>query len=441
MQMSNGRKAFFITASILMSFILWFYVNNSTDVDVAISGIPVEFFNAESALANKGFVLNGGNDATEDLVLNMPRSMVYGFDTSRVRLVADLSSVNSTGTQTITYSIIYPPDTNTRQISVKSPSVRSVSVRIGELFRRNDIEIRCKLVGNVADGYVAGTVQILPETLEIWGQQSDLMKVSYAQVTLNIENASSTIVELLEYELYDHDNKLIENRGIHSSSDTVQVTMPVISATDIPLKINFIEEPGVRLNSFDYSLDVESVTLSGDANLIAQTKEIELGSIRLSDIGDEQTFTYGIPVPDGLTNLSGVTSAVLHIKNRDVETRDMTVTKFDYENFDASERVVEVVTSSLNVTLRGPKEVLEKVTSGELKAVADLSDVNDASGTYTVPAAIHVDGDLDIGTAQSYRLTVRISRAEPPEPEPEGDTEEPSDTHQPESPAQEKDNP
>ncbi len=435
--MSNGRKAFFITASIVMSFILWFYVNNSADVDVVINGIPVEFFNAESALANKGFVLNSGSDTTEDLVLNMPRSMVYGFDTSRVRLVADLSSVNSTGTQTITYSIIYPPDTNTRQISVKSPSVRTVSVRIGELFRRSDVEIRCKLVGNVADGYVAGTVQILPETLEIWGQQSDLMKVSYAQVTLNIENARSTIVELLEYELYDHDDKLIENRSIHSSSNAVQVTMPVISATDIPLKVNFIEEPGVRLSSFDYSLDVESVTLSGDANLIAQTKEIELGSIRLSDITGEQTFTYGVPIPEGLTNLSGVTTAVLYIRNRDIETRDMTVTQFNYENFAASERVVEVVTSSLNVTLRGPKELIETLSSGDVTAVADLSDVNNASGTYTVPAIIRVNGDLDIGTAQAYQLTVRISRPEPTEPVPQsGETEERPGEQQPEQPEQ-----
>ncbi len=429
MQLSSGRKALYITASILISFAFWIYVNNDAEVDVAINEIPVEFFNAESALANKGLVLNSGNDTTVDLVLNMPRSMVYDFDTSRVRLVADLSSISSTGTQTISYSIIYPPDTNTRQISVKSPSVRSVSVRIGELYRRNDVEIRCKLVGNVADGFVAGGVQILPETLEIWGQQSDVMKVSYAQVTLNIENARSTIVELLNYELYDHDDHLIENRSIHSSSNAVQVTMPVISATDIPLTVDFIEEPGVRLSSFDYSLDVSSVTLSGDANQIAQIKQIELGKILLSEIEGEHTFTYGIPIPDGLTNLSGVTTATLRIANRDIKMRDMTVSHFGYENFKAEGRNVEVVTSSLNVTLRGAESDLAPLTPDMLTAVADLSDVNDASGTYTVPAMIRIDGDPDIGTSQNYQLTVRISRPSPvTEPEPGTESENTAET-------------
>lgn len=412
MQLSNGRKAFYITVSILISFVFWFYVNNSETVDFSIDDIPVEFINAESALANKGLMLISGDDATENLVLSMPRSMVFGFDAKRVRLVADLSSVNSTGTQSINYAISYPPNVNRSRISVKSPSVLNVSVRVGELFRRNDVEIRCKLVGNVADGYVAGSVQLLPSQLEIWGQQSDVMQVSYAQVTLNIENARSTIVELLDYELYDYNDKLIENKNIHSASSAVQVTMPVIAATDIPLVVGFEEEPGVRKESFDYSLDVTSVTLSGDANLIAQLGEIELGRIALSEIEDERTFVYEIPIPDGLTNLSGVTSATLTIRNRDVGTREMVVTNFDYENFEVQDRKVEVVTSSLNVVLRGAKETLEGLTEEQVTAVANLSGVNDASGTYTVPASIRIEGDPDVGTTQSFELTVRIGHAE-----------------------------
>ena len=424
MQLSNRRKAFYITISILISFIFWFYVNSSADIDLSISEVPVEFYNAESALANKGLVLVGGEETVEDLVLTMPRSLVYRFDTEHLRLVADLSSVNSTGTQSLRYSIIYPPGINPSQISVKSPSVQTVSVRVGELFRKTDVEIRCKLVGNVADGYVAGRVQLLPETLEVWGQQSDVMQVSYAQVTLNIENATSTIVELLDYVLYDYSEQPIENSKLHASADSVQVTMPVISATDIPLVVRFIEAPGVRIESFDYQLDTPSVTLSGDANQIAQLGEIELGEIDLAEVGEEQTYTYEIPVPEGLTNLSGVSVATLTISNRDVGTRELTVTSFDHENFGAEDRDVEVVTSSLNVTLRGARETLDTITEDMVQAVADLSGVIDASGTYTVPANIRIEGDPDVGTAQAYQLTVRIGAQTPAQPEAETDTEE-----------------
>ena len=423
MQLSNGRKAFYIIVSILIAFLVWFYLNNTASVELSANDIPVEFLN-ESSLANKGLVLISGGDAAVDMVFIMPRSQAYRFDSDRVRLIADLNAVNSTGTQTLSYSVAsYPTGVDPSQVTVKSPAVRSVSVRVGELFRRDDVEIRCKRVGNVADGYVAGSVRLQPQYLEIWGQQSDVMRVSYAQVTLNIENARSTVAEMLEYELYDENDELIENSSIHAASDTIQVTMPVISATDVPLVVNFIEEPGVRIDSYDYSLDVTSVTLSGDANEIAALGAITLGDVVLSEIGDEvQQITYDIPISEGLSNLSGVTTATLTIANRDVTTRDFTVTSFDYENFGDEDRTVEVVTSSLRVTLRGARELLETITADQIQAVANLSGVADASGTYTVDAEIRVEGDPDVGVTEKAELTVRIGL---PETEEEtGDTQE-----------------
>jgi len=424
MPISNARKALYIISSILIAFVVWFYVNSAADVDLTINGIPVEFFNAETALANKGLMLLDGSDATVDLVLTMPRNTVYGFDSDRVRLIADLSSINSPGTQSLTYNIAYPPGVNPSQVSVKSPTVRTVSVKVGELFRKNDVEIRVKLQGRVADGYVAGRVQLLPSTLEVWGQQTDVAQISYAQVTLNIENARSTIVEQLKFALYDNEDQLINSGSIHSASDTIQVTMPVISATDIPLVVNFVEQPGVRLDSFDYSFDVPAVTLSGDANQIAALSEIVLGEINLAEIEGTQTFTYEIPIPNGLTNLSGVTETTLTITNRDIATKGVVVTNFSYENFDAEDRVVTVVTNSLSVTLRGAQSVIDAISADDVLAVADLSGVTNASGTYTVPAKITVTGDLDVGTVQSHQLTVRIGLPEPETEEETVETEE-----------------
>lgn len=422
MELNKMPKVVYIIASVILAFAMWLFVNGSSDVDLSIEDIPVEFVNAESALANKGLVLISGDDAAVDLVLTMPRSLVYSFDSEHLHLYANLNSINSTGTQSIAYSIAYPPGVNPNQISVKSPTVQTVSVRVGELFRKTDVEIRVNLTGNVADGYVAGRVQVLPATLEVWGQQSDVAQVNYAQVTLNIDNANSTIVEQLEYTLYDYDDKPIHSSSIHAASDTVQVTMPVVSATDVPLVVKFIEEPGVRLADYDYSLDVSSVTLSGDANQIAALGEIVLGEVALSGIEGEQTFVFGIPIPEGLVNLSGATTATLTISNRDVATRSITVTNFSYENFAEGDRLVEVLTSSLNVTLRGSAEMLQALLPQDVTAVADLTDITNASGTYTVPAIIRIEGDPDFGLAENYQLTVRISLPDQ-EQEPEGETE------------------
>ena len=226
MEQTKGRKAFCIGLSILIALLVWFYANDDTQIEISVNDVPIEFTNEDTTLADKGLMLLSNEEETIDLKLLMPRSTYFKLDPGKIRIVVDLSSVTTTGTQTITYSILYPRGPRgellSSSITQREPTVRSTTIEIGELFRKN-VEIRCKVVGNVAEGYIAGTVRMLPETLEVRGQQVDIMQVSYAQVTLNIENATSTVVELLGFELYDFSDQLIRSNRIHPASESIQV--------------------------------------------------------------------------------------------------------------------------------------------------------------------------------------------------------------------------
>lgn len=406
---SKRRKVFYILLSVLIASMVWFYVNNSEEVRINVHSVPVEFLNEDTTLADKGLMLvNGEEDVTVDLQLKVPRRLMFNFDTSQIRLVSDLSSITYAGKQSVTFNILFPSSISTRDVSVESPTVRTVQVEIGELQKRN-IEIRYKVIGNVAEGYIAGAVQLNPAELQIRGQQADIMQVSYAQVMLNIENATSTVVELLDYQLYDYTDQPITNKNIHPTSEQIQVTMPVMTVKDVPLKINFVETAGSRLESFNWSLSHDSITLSGDASQIASIDEIELGTLALEDLRADEVFNYDIPIPEGVNNLSGITSVTLTIGASNVETREVEATSFSYENFNGSGEVT-IVTSSLPVTLRGTAADLAVISDRQVRVIADLSDIAADSGSYTVPARIVVDG-YDIGAVGSYEVTVRIGAA------------------------------
>lgn len=406
---SKRRKVFYILLSVLIASMVWFYVNNSEEVRINVHSVPVEFLNEDTTLADKGLMLvNGEEDVTVDLQLKVPRRLMFNFDTSQIRLVSDLSSITYAGKQSVTFNILFPSSISTRDVSVESPTVRTVQVEIGELQKRN-IEIRYKVIGNVAEGYIAGAVQLNPAELQIRGQQADIMQVSYAQVMLNIENATSTVVELLDYQLYDYTDQPITNKNIHPTSEQIQVTMPVMTVKDVPLKINFVETAGSRLESFNWSLSHDSITLSGDASQIASIDEIELGTLALEDLRADEVFDYDIPIPEGVNNLSGITSVTLTIGASNVETREVEATSFSYENFNGSGEVT-IVTSSLPVTLRGTAADLAVISDRQVRVIADLSDIAADSGSYTVPARIVVDG-YDIGAVGSYEVTVHIGAA------------------------------
>lgn len=405
MEQSNRRKSFYIVASILIAAFIWFYVSYSETVSISVNEVPVDFLNEETTLSERGLMVLNEDDITVDLRLRLPRSTVFRLDTDKIRVVADLSAVTTPGKQSIGFMILYPSNISSAGITVESPSMRNIQVQIGELSRK-EVEVRCKVVGNVAEGYAAGTLRMLPSRLEIRGQQVDIMQVNYAQVTLNITDATATIVELLDYELYDFNDQLVQNSNIHPVSDQIQITMPVMCAKEVPLMIEFEEAPGVRLASFDYSIEPKTVTLSGDADKVAAIEEIVLDTVALEQLGAQESISYPIELPDGVSNLSGVNTATLEISCRDIETVTLEAANFSFENFTA-ESEVSIVTSTLPVTLRGSAEAVAAVTAEDICVIADLSDITDASGSYTVPARIDTAGH-DLGTVGAYEVIVDV---------------------------------
>ena len=151
---SKRRKIFYVALSVLIAATVWFYVNNRESVTVYVHDVPIEFLNEDTSLADKGLMrISGEEETTVDLKLQMPRNVAFYFDTSELHLVSDLSSVTYAGKQSVSYTILLPSNVSSSSVKIESPTIRTTQVEIGELSKK-DVEIRCKVVGNVAEGYI-----------------------------------------------------------------------------------------------------------------------------------------------------------------------------------------------------------------------------------------------------------------------------------------------
>ena len=410
MEQIKNRKPLYIFLAVLLSFIVWFYANGDTEVVISVENVPIEFLNEETSLAEKGLMRVDTETPTVDLKLKMSRNTVFKLNTADIRAIADLGTVSAPGAQSISYVLMYPTNISTSDIKLESPTVRTVSVRIGELSRRT-VDVRCKVVGSVEEGYIAGTVSLQPGTLEIRGQQEDIIRVSYAQVSLDVDHATSTIVTLLPYELYDFNDQVIHSELIHPAADEIQVMLPVMTVKEVPLEVEFIEGPGAQLANTEWKLSADSVTLSGDAAQLADIEKITLGTIDLRNPSLHDHFVYSLNIPQGVENLSGITEVTLDIAFRDIASVNLNASSFTCENLPAK-RTAEVVTTTLPVTLMGTKEAIESVSEENIVVTADLSEVSDAEGTYTVPASVSVRHSDDVGAVGEYQVTVHLSAAE-----------------------------
>ena len=421
------KRYLYILLSILVAVCFWIFVDELNEgVGVLeYKNIPITYRDTNDVLSERGLMLVEGEDngtsETVDLELSGKRSLISGLDASMITVTADLSSITRTGKQSIAYTISYSDRKyNDTTIDVEDASIRRASVNISELNKRT-IDVRCEVIGNVADGYSAGEVQLSHTEMELQGQAKDIDRISYAKVTLDIGvDTAETISKDLAYQFYDRNDNPVEGDGVHASVETIQAKMPVYVTKELPLVVNYIEAPGAKRSNTDRELTPSTITVSGDASLLKNVTSIVLGDINLLDLTGEATTyeaSYPIIIPDGCQNLSGVTRATLKIRFKDMGSTQILATNFDYDNLPEG-KTATILTEELPVSFFGAMEDVNALTSEDFVVVADLSDYSGASGTYTVPATIQVVSDLDVGVSGTYQVQARIlerSTDQPPE--------------------------
>ena len=416
----KNRKIIQIICSILVALGVWLYVGEEKTVSVTtqVHDLPVEFAGEDTTMAEKGLMLLSGYDTTVDLKLKGPRMVLWKLDKDEIRIVADTSSVQDTGVQTLTYEVVYPDNVQRNQIQVAWASLYSITVTVGELYTK-EVDIYCDVNGNVPEGFVAENLLLDPAKLVLRAQRDDLLNVSYAKVEIDLSGAKQTVIKTVGFQLYDYNDIPIENDNIRAATKLIQVTVPVKTVKEVPLLINFVEATGSTMAQVDYSIDPKKVILKGDKAVLDDISSIVLDTIYLQDLKPSQSLHYEIPIPKD-TELVGekkeatVTIVVEGVSERRVSTTNFTCNNIP-EGYEAS-----VVTESLSVTLRGLSEEIDALDGSNLQIGADLSRIT-GEGSFTVPASVKIDGYSNVGVKGNYQVIVNVSLAQQTQPDPTPD--------------------
>ena len=424
---AKGRKIIQIICSILVAVAIWAYVDEekTINVNMHVNNLPVEFSGEDTVLADNGLMLLSGFDTTVELTLKGPRKVLWKLNKDEIRIVADTSGVQDVGVQSLPYDVVYPNTVQSSQIRVASASIYSIPVTVGELFTKK-VPIRCEVTGQVANGFVGETLVLDPVELELRGQRDDLLNVSYAKVKVDISGARETVLQAVEYQLYDDNDIPVDNSNIRSVSKLVQVTMPVKTVKDVPLRLNFVEAVGSTMAQVKCTFSQDTVRLKGDASVLDGIDQIVLDTIYLQDLEAHQALTYTIPVPEGAEIVGDVESVTATIVVEGVSERRVTVSNIACSNvpegFEAT-----VTTDSLSVALRGLTAEIDALSGDDLQITANLSGIT-AEGSYTVEAVVQVNGYSNVGVKGTYRVIVDVTAAAAPEGRtvPEGQNVQPT---------------
>ena len=406
------NKLLYIGLSLLIAVIFWFFVDSEQGHNTTQTyyNIPVEFIGETDTLPSRGLMLTTGADATVDLELRGPRTVISDLSREDITLQVDLTSITATGTFSMTYDLLLPDEIPRSSVTTERASRSTITVTIEELFEKT-VPVKVSVAGEVADGYIYMAERMIaePSELTLSGREEDVDQVVSAQVMLDLSGATASVNQEFDYILLDGQGNEVSGENITVSSRRIEISAPVYLVKTLELTVDFTESPGSALEDLqDWYLGVTSIEVAGEAANLEGVDDILLATVDLSTLLSDTEMPLEITIPAGCVNISGITSTTLTILFKDtLETRAFTVSNISAIGLSQTQNFSRM-TNSVEVLLRGDAQELEQVTADDIRIVVDLTPYED-NGTYSVPAVVLVDGHSNVGAVGTYSVACRIT--------------------------------
>lgn len=403
------NKIVYVVLSLLLAAIFWMYVDASQGSIISqdFTNVPIDFIGAEDTLPSRGLMLASGGDATLDLRLSGPRSVISDLRPGDVRAQVNLTSINAAGPYSLSWTPVFPDNVNRSDITIERQSRMNISVQVSSLYSQ-EIPVRVDVIGEVPEPYVylADRVVREPAALTVSGLQNSVDPVASARIVVDITGATGTIQQEYSYELLDSEGNVLENPDVRVSDQRVNVTVPVHMMKELPLTIEYKESAGSRKANTTCKLEPSTIVVTGEPLSLETIDEISLGEVDLSAFYTDYEDDLEIKLPAGCENSSGYKTTHLSIQYHGLETRSFTVSNIKARGLSESQ-MFDPITTSLDVVLRGPAEDLEQVTEEDIRIVVDLTEIA-SNGTVQPQATVLVDGYSNVGAVGTYTITGKI---------------------------------
>lgn len=368
--------------ALLIAFGLWVYVItvDNPEFEKTYYDIPVYFQN-ETALTNRGLMITSDSAPKITLRLKGNRSHLNNLNESNINIIADLSRIYDTGTQSLDYSISYPGNVPESAVTVMDKSLEYITLNVERRLEKQ-LEVVPIYDGTVPEGYLAdkSNAVLNHETITVTGPASVVNQLDHARIYVDIEGLSTTLDAEFVYTLCDKDGEPVQVPNVNllvAQPAMVNLVLPIQQIKELVLALDVTYGGGVTAENCNITIDPATILVSGSAESLAELGDVLIiGTVDLSKQNVEPEQTFDIILPPGVTNhtMVGVENvATVTINFPDLKTATFTVTNIVPTNVpDGLE--FELVTKQFSVTLRGPKALIEAIDPSTITATLDVSD-------------------------------------------------------------------
>lgn len=401
--------------SVVVAFGLWMYVVNNVSMEQERTYRNVQVvLEGESVLRERNLMIISDMDLVVQVDLKGNRRDLNNLNSSNLTLTANLDGIYDPGEYQLGYSVGTPGNVPSGAVTVMNKQPSTVTVIVAEQITRS-IPVRVDYIGEAAEGFIADKPQAELDNQEvtITGPREVVEQIDHAYISVDCTDRTETITESYRFVLQDADNKPVDAAMITTNIEQIKVKVPVFLTKRLPLKLTVNAGGGATEETSKIVIEPAYIDVSGSEMALKELEELLIGTLNLGEISEDTEKTFEIKLPEGVTNLSNITEAVVNISFPALATREFTVTEIVSKNVPAG-MAADLLTRQLTVVVRGPKSLIEKMDNTDVIVQIDLTGVE---GSVAAEAKITFPAEFaGVGAVGKYSVNVKV--------EPKANTEE-----------------
>lgn len=395
--------------SVVIALGLWLYVVTtvSPNSDKKFENIPVTL-QSEVVLQERGLMITTTQLPTVSLHLEGNRADLNKLNSSNITIALDVSKIGTAGSHSLTYTPAFPGDVPNNAFSVLNRTPGSITIEVEERISKA-VPVDIQYAGTLSEDYMADkeNKEMDFEQVNITGPKSAVDQIAMARIEVDLTNRTESFSEQFRYSLCNEKGEPVDAALVTTDVEAVTLTLKVVRVKEIALTVKVVDGGGATEATSDIKIEPQTIRISGSDALLEGLENLELGTINLGEMPGDETLTFPIKLPEGITNETGVVEATVDVRFPDLGTANLTVTNIQAVNVPEGLEV-DLITQILEIQVRGPKAAIERVQASDITVKVDFA--NEQIGTATIKAEITIGID-GVGAVGTYNITATLREA------------------------------
>ena len=395
--------------SLLMAVLLWAYVISTDDQSVRnnVVNVPV-LLQGVSDLTDKGLVILEGSSNKVTVTVESSRGDLLNLmnDPSLLTGTAELYHITEPGEYELTY-LVDPTRYKSEGVSIVDKQPQKLTIVVDRMSTAS-IPVSVNLTGTPGDNLTVDEYNASPDAIVVRGPETILRQIKTAEVVYDVSGLTASLQTNVTYRLLDANNQEVTNAHLAPETPSTTLSIQLQGDTAVPLTVELDDSDYLKASAVDVSIDPETITLSGDPEVIAELNQINLGTIDLWDVVRNGTteFKRVILPPNGVSTAKGQQQyATITLK---VDGYDWKTIMLDENDLPENELFV-YPNQVLTYRLFGPSDILQnlRITDLQMELIYELEDL--VVGENTLPCQVTIAND-EVYISQSASIKALVTQ-------------------------------